>query len=40
MRIIAVIPESPIADKILDHLGLELLAPMATGPPVSELRIH
>ncbi len=40
MRIIAVIPESPIADKILDHLGPELLAPVAAGPPVSGLRVH
>ncbi len=35
MKIIAVIPESPIADKILDHLGLELPACKATGPPLS-----
>jgi hypothetical protein len=40
MSIIAVIPESPIADRILDHLGLELSSPMATGPPDSELHIH
>ncbi len=33
MKIIAVIPDSSIADKILDHLGLEMPAEGATGPP-------
>ena len=32
MKIIAVIPSSSIADKILDHLKLEVSQP-ATGPP-------
>jgi hypothetical protein len=40
MKIIAFIPESHIADKILDHLGLELPAPRATGPPTSAPAIH
>ncbi len=35
MTIIAVIPQSPAADAILDHLGLETADPRATGPPVT-----
>ena len=40
MKIIAVIPDSPIADKILDHLGLEMPAEGATGPPVTGPSLH
>jgi hypothetical protein len=40
MKIIAVIPESSVADKILDHLGLELPASRATGPPLSGPHLH
>ena len=40
MKIIAVIPDSPIADKILDHLGLELPAEGATGPPLFGPALH
>jgi len=35
MTIIAVIPQSPAADAILDHLGLETTDPRATGPPAT-----
>jgi hypothetical protein len=33
MTILAVIPQPPAADVILDHLGLEMPEPHATGPP-------
>ncbi len=40
MKIIAVIGESTIADQILDHLGLDVPAHRATGPPRFDSDAH
>ena len=39
MKILAVIPESDISERILDHLGIGNPEPRAVGPPSAQFRL-